>query len=147
MKSQEDVLAGVKAGRDRGPCGALDGRDYSRLIYFFPVNEWSAFGFSLVEGAEPPTPKPWTEENILAQLRDDVAFGIEKAEGERGISSASMYAVVKMWLWILDDPLQDHTEYHSYGLPFFRQVEAKYSGGTREDRESLAKPESVATNG
>lgn len=127
MLTQEQVLAEVKTGtRNRGGCELLDGRDYSRLSEFFPVADWGTFGFALREGAEPPVPRPWTEEEVLKQLEADVRFGHEKAEGERGISAGLMYAVVKMWMWVLEDPLQDTEEYAPYGMPLFLAIADKY---------------------
>lgn len=124
MLNQEDVLAAVKGGR-KSACELLDSRDYSRLIEFFPSDEWKAFGFSPKEGTT-HEPEPWTRENILTHLAGDLEFAIQKAEGERGISSELMYYVVKMWMWILDNPLQHHNEYHGYGLPFFMEVKMQY---------------------
>lgn len=121
MKTKEQILAKAKEGSD-----CLDGRDFGRLIEYFPVEQWSIFGFSLKEGAKPHVVKEWTKENILAQLEADVAFGFEKALNRRGISSSLMNSVVKMWLWVLDDPLCDDEEYAQYGLPLFKKIAVKY---------------------
>ncbi len=125
MLTQEQVLSAIKAGRE-SQC--LDERDYFRLSSFFPLDQWVHFGASLKGGFDPPVPRDWTEDLVKDQLHADVLFGIEKAEDERGISSDMMYHVVKMWLWLLEDDLQHHSDYHSYGLPFFKEVKAKYSG-------------------
>jgi len=122
MLTQEQVLSAVKAGR-KTTC--LDGRDYSRLGCFFDKGDLPTLGLKLKEGAD-WNPDPYTEEEILKQLKSDVSFGIEKAMNERGISSSLMYEVVKMWLWILEDDLQHHSDHHGYGLGFFREVESKY---------------------
>lgn len=123
MLSQQAILDAVRAGRERG---AIDGRDYSRLADFFPVSDWEVFGFGPKEGADIATPPEWTEENIKNQLAKDVAFGFEKALGQRGISASCMYAVVQMWMWVLEDPLQHFDEYAQYGLPLFKAVAVKY---------------------
>jgi len=91
---------------------------------FFPASEWAAFGFEAEEAADAPV--PWTQENILEQLRRDVEFGFEKALDRRGISAGLMYNVVKMWMWVMEDDLQDHDEYAMYGLPLFKAVAVKY---------------------
>ncbi|KKN80812.1 hypothetical protein LCGC14_0326180 [marine sediment metagenome] len=122
MKTKEAVLEAVRNGRE-SQC--LDGRDYARLVLFFESDQWEPFGFAL-PGEETCTLKPWAREELLAQLESDLNFGIEKAEGQRGISASLMYEVVKMWLWILDDPLQHHDNYHGYGLPFFEEIQTKY---------------------
>lgn len=125
MLAREFVLEAVKSGRRKSEC--LDLRDFKRLCDFFPTEEWEHFGFRLKEGAETPPVKEWTEENIKAELAEDLEFAFEKALGQRGISSALMYQVVKMWLWILEDPLADFDDYFPYGLPLFKAVAAKYN--------------------
>lgn len=125
MLTKEQVLE--RAQKQGSSC--LDGRDFSRLASFFGVEDWSKLGLSLKEGADPatvPPPKEWTQENIVAQLREDVAFGFDKALGQRGISSSLMYLVVQMWLTVLEDDLADMGEYAQYGLPLFRAVAVKY---------------------
>ena len=123
MLTKEKVLEAVKNGKKTN---CIDGRDYSRLCEFYPVSEWQHFGFGLKDGAKKPKAKSWTEENIRKQLASDVAFGFEKALNQRGISSGLMYEVVKMWLWILEDELQNDNEYAQYDLPLFKKVATKY---------------------
>jgi hypothetical protein len=104
---------------------AIDGRDASRLIDFFPAEDWPKFGFEIKEG-HAHTPKEWTRENILEQLEKDVDFGFEKALNKRGISSSLMAEVVKMWNRILEDGLEGFDEYAQYGLPLFKATAEKY---------------------
>lgn len=122
MLTQDQILEAVKAGR-QSEC--VDSRDYSRLVAFFPASDISVFGFVVKEGAE-HVPKEWTRENVLAQLAKDVDFGFEKALDKRGISAGMMNCVVRMWMWILDDPLQYDEEYAQYGLPYLKRVALKY---------------------
>jgi hypothetical protein len=124
MLTREQVLAEVESERIKSQC--LDGRDFSRLVEFFPVSDWEKFGFELKEGAEQPVTKEWTEAGVKKELEEDVAFGFEKALNQRGISSSLMTEVVKMWLWVLEDPLLDSVEYAQYGLPMFKAVAVKY---------------------
>ena len=72
--------------------------------------------------------KPLTRENILAQLKEDVAFGFEKALNRRGLSSSAMFGVVMMWNWILEEGLEnfDRDNYAMYGLPLFKATAIKY---------------------
>lgn len=118
MKTLEQVKAEFKST-------AIDGRDASRLIDFLPVEDWEKYGFKLKDG-ESHTPKEWTRENIIEQLKSDVAFGFEKALNQRGISSSLMYGVVQMWNWILEDGLEDFDEYAQYGLPLFKATALQY---------------------
>lgn len=122
MLTQEQILVAVKSGRDSG---SIDGRDYGRLIAFFPATEFPTFGFELKEGGE-HTPKEWTRENVLAQLADDIDFGFEKALNRRGLSAGAMNSVALMWMWVLEDDLQHDEEYAQYGLPLLKKIAVKY---------------------
>ncbi len=123
MKTKEQILEAITNGK-KSEC--IDGRDYSRLVDFFPVEDWTKFGIELKEGKVTPPPLELTEKTVLEKLKKDVAFGFAKALNKRGISSSCMYEVVKMWLWVLDDPLQHFDDYAMYGLPLFRAVAIKY---------------------
>ncbi len=127
MKTLDQIREAVKSGQKKSEAWP-DSRDFSRLTMFFPVSEWGVFGFGLKEGAETPKVEPFTEEVVVGQLKSDVAFGFTKALNKRGISSGLMYEVVKMWLWVLDDPLQDFPDdgYAMYGLPLFKAIALKY---------------------
>lgn len=105
----------------------IDGRDLYRLAQFIPENELSDFGLELKEENKGThTHKEFTKENILEQLKEDVAFGFEKALNQRGISSSLMYDVVSMWNWILEDGLEDFDDYAQYGLPLFKETAVLY---------------------
>jgi hypothetical protein len=119
MLTQEKVLESFESG-------TIDGRAASRLADFFHASHWEKLGLRLKEGAEAPAVRPWTEEEIKKQLADDVSFGFEKALDQRGISAGLMYAVVKMWLWVLEDDLAEMDQYAQCGLPLFKAVAVKY---------------------
>jgi hypothetical protein len=125
MKTREQILEAVKAGRKSG-CEMIDSRDYARLTAFFPAADWNSFGFESKEDGQNPEPLELSEANVIEQLKGDIAFAFEKALGKRGISASLMQEVVKMWLWVLDDPLQDHDDYPQYGLPLLKAVAVKY---------------------
>ena len=126
MKTREQILEQIKNGKT-SQC--LDGRDMVRLGSFFPVSDWSALGLTLKEGVDPATVTvtELTRENVLAQLKQDLAFGFTKALDQRGISASFMFEVVKMWMWVLDDEeLSNFDAYAMYGLPLFKKVAVKY---------------------
>jgi hypothetical protein len=106
----------------------IDNRDLSRLIDFIPVEDWSKFGFTLKEGVDPKTvvTVPLTQEEVIKRLKGDLSFAFEKALNKRGISSSLMWDVIKMWMWVLDDELQDFENYAQYGLPLYKAVAVKY---------------------
>ena len=71
---------------------------------------------------------PWTEENVIEQLRHDVAFGFEKALDRRGISASLMFATVQSWNKVLENELADWGDgsYAQYGLPLFKATAVLY---------------------
>lgn len=81
-----------------------DKRWTKRFLDFLPSDQWEKYGFTLNEGAT-HVPIEWTEENILKQLKEDVEFGKEKANDERGISSELMAMVVNAWCKVLENGL------------------------------------------
>jgi hypothetical protein len=127
MKTREQVLEEVKKGRKSG-CEMIDSRDYVRLLEFFPIEEWHYFGFEPKEDRQEHTVIEWTEKNILDHLEHDLDFAFEKALNKRGISSNLMFEVIKMWMWVLDDEMQnwDWDHYAMYGLPLYKAVAIKY---------------------
>ena len=42
MKTSEQVIEAVRSGKESA---CIDGRDFSRLADFVPVDQWSVFGF------------------------------------------------------------------------------------------------------
>lgn len=121
MKTLDQVIADYESK-------AIDGRDFTRLAAFVPANQLDAIGCALPPGTT-HTPLPFTRENVLAQLQQDVAFGFEKALDKRGISANCMYYVVAMWNWVLEEGLGlDNFEggYAQYGLPLFKATAVKY---------------------
>ena len=124
MKSLEQIAKEYKSQ-------TLDGRDIHRLSEFIPFDMLSEFGLSPKEefnSAEKwnASVKPFTRENILEQLKDDVAFGFKKALNKGGISASLMYDVVRMWNWVLEEGLEDFDDYAQYGLPLFKATAVKY---------------------
>ena len=109
----------------------VDRRFTKRFLSFIPTDEWEKFGFRYT-GTEPYVPKEWTEENILAQLRDDVEFGYEKAMDERGISSELMAMVVEAWCNVLENGLDLDGNDGWYHIKQFTTV-AKHYGWELEE--------------
>lgn len=122
MKTLEQIF-NYKGGDN---CNVIDGRDKSRLLDFVPVSDWAKLGFAPKENATLVAPLPFTEENVKAALARDLDFAFDKALGQRGISASLMWDVIKMWMWVLDDELQNCNHYCEYGLPLFAAVARKY---------------------
>lgn len=124
MKTLEQVFANYKSQ-------TLDGRDVSRLAQFVPEADLSKIGVELKDESKGTwKPEEFTKENVIKQLKGDVAFAFEKALNKRGISAGMMFEVVHMWNWILEDGLEDWDEdagYAQYGLPLFKATALKYS--------------------
>lgn len=123
MKTIQQILDNWKDYK-----GFLDDRFGKRFSSFLTEEQANAIGWRAKEGCEWPAPKEWTRENILEQLKDDVAFGFEKALDQRGISSSLMFEVVLKWNKVLEDGLEDWDEdnYAQYGLPLFKATAEKY---------------------
>lgn len=124
MKTLEEIVKEYKSQ-------TLDGRDLSRLAQFVPFDMLSELGIEPIEEYNTPEKwnelvKPFTRENVLKQLKEDVSFGFEKALNRRGISSSFMYECVRMWNIILEEGLEDFDSYAQYGLPLFRETAVKY---------------------
>ena len=105
----------------------MDHRFTKRFLDFLPVAEWEHFGFCFTGKVEPEV-KEWTEENVLAQLKSDVEFAIEKSTNHRGISASLMYAVLKAWCIVLENGLED-TPYGYYGDELIKEVDKYYNFG------------------
>ena len=105
----------------------LDGRDTLRLADFVPNKDLATMGYVAKEGREPTE---LTRENVLKQLAKDLAFGWEKANDARGISSALMAYVVTMWDWVLSDEdyqlVDPDQDYLDYNRDTFKWVAKKY---------------------
>ena len=103
----------------------FDSRFTKRLMQFIPSGEWEKFGFKRKEDSEEFTVTPWTEENVLAQLKDDLDFAITKAANHRGISAGLMNDVLKAWCIVLENGLED-TEYGWYGDKLIKAIDEFY---------------------
>lgn len=121
MKTLEQI-------KERGS-QCLDGRDFGRLAQFIPEADFPNFGLVLKpEFVGKHDAKPFTREAVLAQLKEDVDFGFEKALDQRGISAGLMFNTVKLWNWVLEEGLEDWPDdnYAMYGLPLFKATAIKY---------------------
>lgn len=103
---------------------SFDERDRARFALFLPFERLAETGLQAKEGITAENwgeVRPWTEQEILKQLEEDVLFGIEKARDQRGLSSEAMFYVVNMWCHILQNGLQEE-DYNDYGLSFHLKV-------------------------
>lgn len=129
MKSLEYVKEHIDGEIEKD---ILDTRFTKRFIDFLPATEWEKFGYKYT-GKKEYVPKEWTEENILAQLRDDTEFAIEKALNHRGISASLMNAVLTSWCIVLENGLEN-TEYGWYGDELIKAVDKLYGFGLVTDK-------------
>ena len=107
----------------------LEDRFGIRFVEFLTIKEMKRIGFKLKDEYKKDwKPKEWNEENVIEQLKEDIQFGIEKAENERGISSSLMFEVVKSWLKVLEDEetLKYFDDYYDYGVNGFYPARDKY---------------------
>ena len=122
MKTLEEILS--------YEANTLDGRDLGRLASFMTKEQLTAKGLKLKNPDQDWTPKEFTREAVIDCLKSDLAFAFEKALDKRGISAGFMYAVVKMWMWVLDEHEDlinwPDSDYAQYGLPFLKAVALRY---------------------
>ena len=128
MKTIEDILNNYEEYET-----PIDYRFGKRFAEFLSADQVEKLGFQFKneEVKKKHKPIPFTEENILKQLKEDVGFGWEKACDERGISSSLMYEVVLAWCKVLENDFADWTgkseeQYKPYGKPLFKAVAQKY---------------------
>ena len=125
MKTLEQLIKDYKDS-------TLDGRQSYRFAQFLTFDKLTKFGLEPEDGVTEEewnkNVKPFTRENVLAQLEEDVAFGFEKALNKRGISSWMMLECVKFWNNILEEGLENWSDsnYAMYGLPLFKATAVKY---------------------
>jgi hypothetical protein len=105
----------------------FDRRFTKRFCSFLTIDEAKQLGFNYqCEGGY--IPKEWTEENIIAQLKEDLNFTIEKAINHRGISSSLMHDVLKSWCIVLENGLEN-TGYGWYGDKLIKAIDESYGFG------------------
>ena len=124
MKTIDEILNNYKEWET-----VLDDRFGIRLTAFLTEEQCAQIGFTFKDEYKGKhQPKEWTRENILEQLKEDVAFGFEKALDKRGMSSGLMYDVVLKWNRVLEDGLENWNKdkYAQYGLPLFKATAIKY---------------------
>lgn len=134
MKSFDDAMVFVI-----GWAGAFDNRDKNRFLSYVPFDRVEELGFELKEGTTEDNwgvVKEWSEEQVLKDLKTDVFFAREKAEDQRGISAACMFATINMWCRLLENDLYQEN-YDDYGLSYFNRVIEHYGW----DKDSETKSE------
>ena len=109
----------------------IDPRFTKRFTDFIPTDEWEKYGFRYA-GKNEIVPREWTEENIIAQLKEDTEFAIEKATNHRGISASLMNEVLKAWCIVLENGLEN-TEYGWYGDALIRNIDSNNGFGLLND--------------
>jgi hypothetical protein len=119
MKSLLDTILLVKENPS-----FVDNRRERRLVDFTPIDKFELLSLELAEGADASQHSPieWNEENVLEQLKSDLDFAIEKAEGQRGISVALMKEVVDMWLFALEITAEKPQQGDAYYLNYFEAI-------------------------
>lgn len=120
-------------------------RDYSELIDYVENNftktptlflvkfmEWEDvkkyYDFNIGEGGldlHLSRQKAYTKGNIIYFLEKNIKVAFTSALYDRKMAAEKFHwNLIKMWLWVLEDPLVD--DYDHYGLPLFKAVAVKY---------------------
>jgi len=106
----------------------FDTRWTTRFLQFLPIEYFEKFGYKYTGDANERKVVEWTEENVLAQLKEDVEFAIEKSTDHRGISAGLMYDVLRAWCIVLENDLEN-TEYGYYGDKLIKKLDEYYKFG------------------
>lgn len=88
-----------------------------------------------------PEAKRLTEPDVLAVMKDYMAFAWGKALDHRGISTSRSVIKMSVWLWILGDVellafAENSTNYRNYGVPILRKISQKYNFEIPEEAKS-----------
>lgn len=111
----------------------FDTRWTTRLLEFLPAEYIEKYGYTYGgTDINERKVKEWTEENVLAQLKEDVEFAIEKATNHRGISSGLMNDVLRSWCIVLENGLED-TDYGFYGDKLIKKIDKYYNFNLVDD--------------
>lgn len=132
MLKIEDIIKSHKEKIAGNPLVSAEDRLGRRLCQFLTEGQMAELGFVMKDEFKGKHVQiPYTEENVLVQLKKDVEFGYEKACGHRGISSSLMFDVVRDWCKILENGLGNWSDddYANYGYPLFKAVDDKYGWG------------------
>lgn len=109
----------------------LDDRFGVRFCDFLTKEQMNKINY--ITSDENHKPLEWTRDNVLAQLKNDVAFGWEKCQDERSISASLMASAVCSWCKVLDDEgireLDCDYDYGCYGDNIFKTVDEFYGFG------------------
>ena len=126
MKTIQEVLNNYKEYET-----FLDDRFGIRLCGFLTKEQMKEINYITID--ENHKPLEWTRNNVLAQLKDDVAFGWKKCQDERGTTASLMASVVCSWCKVLDDEgvreLDCDYDYGCYGDNIFKTVDEFYGFG------------------
>ena len=121
MKSIEEILDNYSEYET-----FLDDRFGRRFADFLTDEQMLKIGYEVKDEFKGKRKiKEWTEENVIAQLAEDLKFGWEKCCNKRGISSDLMVDVVRAWCKVLENGLED-IEYGWYGDNVLKTVAEKY---------------------
>ena len=132
MLKIEDIIAAHKKEKAEHPIIQVEDRFGRRLVKFLTEEQMKELDFELKDEFKGKhVPIPYTEENVLKQLKEDVLFGWEKACNHRGISASLMFEVVRDWCKVLQNEFADFSNdnYAPYGTPLFIAVSNKYGFG------------------
>jgi len=122
MRTDEEILARVAAVKDTEMFGYQTADLLSRL----PFEAVAGAGLLKSE----VTAENWKIESrlradILAEMRDYMSFGWDKATGHRGLSAERTINHYEAWIWLLGDVEHDAIDwdnYRNYGAPILMQI-------------------------
>lgn len=106
-----------------------DDRFGRRLCNFLTVEQMGRIGYTCIGELHP---REWTEENVLAQLQEDVLEGWRSLRMLQTIKAEALYNTCLSWCSILCNGL-DKEPFGTYKRSFFDKVAEKYRWKLEEE--------------
>jgi hypothetical protein len=122
VRTDEEILARIAAVKDTEMFGYQTADLMSRLSFDAALKSGQIGSDTTAEG--------WKIESrlsadLLATIKDYMAFGWDKATGHRGLSAERTIDHYRAWIWLLGDVEYDAIDwenYRNYGAPILMQI-------------------------
>ncbi len=128
MKSLENLLEQVKDGK-------IHKEIMKYFVMFVPTSVCEEINYCVQaydeNGEDVRVVKPWTEANVIEQMKEMTRIGFEFGLTHRGTSAAWMRQALCIYIYLIEDPdltkkLARDQMFVVYGLPLYKAIAVKY---------------------
>lgn len=127
MRTQKQIIARIEQIKEEDCFGV----EQSDLIYYLTFDNAKPF-------LKPETTEATWNERLekhrtpLGEIKEYMAFALDKAENHRGLSAGRSISHFKSWLWLVGDDellafISKGENYKNYGAPILRKIGEKYN--------------------